>query len=531
MHKRYLTAFFVLILVLLLAMQARSLFVFPVPDSIRWFGDESWLMTESIATVETGTVHHPHALSSTLNAPKAFLPVGAAWLRTAIYGVPGYLFYPDINPVHVGRFVTWVLSLILAGASLWIVRKHTGSTVYGLAAALILVSTLSFFYSSHSARPDLLKGLIILLIASWMCSDRFKQRLTTSKWFVAALISLICAIWLPFHLYFHLIAICGSLFILYGGYRSRSSWFWVVAGVVAALALTAVVQYAFSGELLLSGPEGHKAEFNDVTRDIPLLRIFSLGAQFSVLQRRAEMLWTEAPLMFALIPVVCFVLWNGRREISNRYHLRMLVCASVALLVWYFLQRIHPAYTIQMLPLFILAATIAISRMHLPRWVILGACVVVSVVTIVSMTESTPAARNGADWTNANEEAIAKLRSRIVAVGSSKPLVMVEASATMPLLSDTTIRLMTTHFQFFPIYDDSIEQTLDRHGVDYCILFNTAHYGYDRNAIDPLVRTIKSRGDLIGSEAGDFFDIGKDYFDPHPHRLNLDTLFLYRLRE
>jgi hypothetical protein len=91
--------------------------------------------------------------------------------------------------------------------------------------------------------------------------------------------------------------------------------------------------------------------------------------------------------------------------------------------------------------------------------------------------------------------------------------------------------LMTTHFQFFPIYDDSISKTLDRHGVDYCILFNTAHYGYDRNAIDPLVRTIKSRSDLIGREIGDFFDISKDYFSASPRGINADTLFLYRLRK
>ena len=64
--KRSLTIVDATLLLLLIVMQARSLFVFPVPDSIRWFGDESWLMTESIATVETGTVHHPHALSSTL---------------------------------------------------------------------------------------------------------------------------------------------------------------------------------------------------------------------------------------------------------------------------------------------------------------------------------------------------------------------------------------------------------------------------------------------------------------------------------
>lgn len=529
--KRSLTAVLTIVLLLLLVMQARSLFVFPVPDSIRWFGDESWLMTESIATVRTGTVHHPHALSSTLNAPKAFLPVGAAWIRTAIYGVPGYLLYPEVNPIHVGRGVTWLLSLVLVGLTMWLVRRRTGETVYGLLASIILVSTLSFFFSSHSARPDLLKGLIILLIAAWIASETFVQNTSQRKWFSITLVSLICAIWLPFHLYFHLIAICGVAFVLYNGYRDRQAWMWIMLGIIAALGMTAVVQYTFSGELLLSGPEGHRAEFSDVTRDIPILRVLSLSAQLSVLERRSEMLWTEAPIMFLLIPLSAFVLWKARWRIAEQYHSRILAFALASLFGWYFLQRIHPAYTIQMLPLFIASAMIVLPTLRLPRVMTALGTALVVVLAFVSGSQSLPATENGALWTKENESAIRQLRSRIETGPGQKPLVMVEASASMPLLSDTSIQLMTTHFQFFPIYDDTIGQTIDRHGVDYSILFNTAHYGYDRNTIDPLVRTIQDRGDLIGVEAGDFFDISKDYFEPNQARLRADTLFLYKLRK
>ncbi|HET6512324.1 MAG TPA: hypothetical protein VFH43_09035 [Candidatus Kapabacteria bacterium] len=531
MLKRSISIALAIVLVGLLVLQARSLFVFPVPDSIRWFGDESWLMTESISTVKTGTVHHPHALSSTLNAPKAFLPVGAAWLRTAVYGVPGYLLYPAHNPIHVGRVVTWLLSLLLIGVTYWIVRRRTGDNTSGLTAAVILASTLSFFYSSHSSRPDLLKGLIILMVAAWVSSEGFVTRQTPRKWFVVTLVSLICAIWLPFHLYFHLISICGVAFLLYRGYRDRSAWMWILLGVFAALAITGIVQYTFSGELLLSGPEGHKAEFSDVTRDIPILRLLSLSAQLSVLQRRFEMLWTEAPLMFVLIPLAVYALWHYRRTISAHATSRMLAFAIAALLGWYFLQRIHPAYTIQILPLFIAASVIAFSRLRMSRtWSALGIALVI-LSAVITAIQSIPATANGRQWTEENNKAVQALRSLVETNGAEKPLVMVEASASMPLLSDTSIRLMTTHFQFFPIYDDSIGETIDRHDVDYCILFNTANYGYDRNAIDPLVRTIKQRSDLIGVEAGDFFDISKDYFKRDESSLKADTLFLYKLRK
>lgn len=530
MPRKVLTAVLASLLITLLVSQAVSLFVFPVPDSIRWFGDESWLMTESIATVETGRVNHPHALSSTLAAPKAFLPVGAAWIRTAVYGVPGYLTYPEVNPVYAGRMVTWILSLILVSLSIWVTYRRTLSVRYALVAALILSTSLSFFFSSHSARPDLLKGLIILAIAAWVASDRFLARPERQRWFIATFTSLIFAIWLPFHLYFHLIAVCGVAFVLYRGYRSESAWLSVVGGVVAALALTALVQYILSGELLLGGPEGHAAEFNDVTRDIPILRLFSLSAQLSVLSRRFDLLWNEAPLMFALLPLTGWALWSKRDQPSRDRDARMLVFAFASFFVWYFLQRIHPAYTIQMLPLFIVAAVCGVQTLRPSKLLKMGALLVLSFVSIWAIVQSSIAKENSARWANNGIEAVERLRTKIK-TGGTKPMVMVEASATMPLLADTSILLMTTHFQFFPIHEESITATLDRHDVEYCILFNTAHYGYDRHAIDPLVKTIIERSDLIAVEAGNFFDISKDYFATNNTKANLDTLFLYKLRK
>jgi hypothetical protein len=488
-------------------------------------------MTESMSTVETGTVHHPHALSSTLNAPKAFLPVGAAWLRTAVYGVPAYLLYPSVNPVIVGRTVTWLLSLVLTLLVIFIVKKRSGEINYGLLAALILVASSNFFFASHSARPDLLKGLIILLVSAWLSRDSFVSDPSRRKWFAVTFVALLSAIWLPFHLYFHHIAICGVAFILYRAYREREAWLWVVLGVVASLVVTAAVQYLLSGELLLSGPEGHKAEFNDVTRDIPALRIFSLSAQHSVLQRRIEMLWDEASLMFLLVPIAFALIWRYRKNLSGSSHARLICFALASLIVWYFMQRIHPAYTIQMLPLFVTAVVVGVSVIKLNKLAQGVACAVVIVIAGVSLVGSLPAADNGRRWTEANERAVKDLRSKITPVSGEKPLVMVEASASMPLLNDTSIQLMSTHFQFFPIYDETISQTIDRHGVDYCILFNTAHYGYDRNAIDPLVKTIQSRSDLIGVQAGDFFDISKDYFHWQTAQPHSDTLFLYKLRK
>jgi hypothetical protein len=99
------------------------------------------------------------------------------------------------------------------------------------------------------------------------------------------------------------------------------------------------------------------------------------------------------------------------------------------------------------------------------------------------------------------------------------------------LLANRSARPMSTHFQFFPERKESIEETMTRTGVDFVLLFNTANYGYDRNAIDPLVKTVKANSELVGIAAGEFFDIGKKYFIADEAPSGLDTFFLYRVRK
>jgi hypothetical protein len=108
---------------------------------------------------------------------------------------------------------------------------------------------------------------------------------------------------------------------------------------------------------------------------------------------------------------------------------------------------------------------------------------------------------------------------------------MSEAASMKALLTEPGIRLMSTHFQFFPEHPgESIDSTMRRAGVHYVILFNAAMYGYDRNAIDPLVRTVKANSDLVATRVGRFFDIQDDYIDIATAPPPLDTFFLYRVR-
>jgi hypothetical protein len=135
------------------------------------------------------------------------------------------------------------------------------------------------------------------------------------------------------------------------------------------------------------------------------------------------------------------------------------------------------------------------------------------------------------DLTKHSQQGLAALSTKIER-GADHPLVLVEASANKQLLQDTSIRLMTTHFQFFPTRKELIEQTLAKNDVDYAILFNSGHYPYDRNTIDPLVKTIKEKADLVDAVSGEYFDLDRNYGESYTaDRPALDTFFLYKIRK
>src|ERR1019366_9729303 len=96
-----------LVLVLL---QLRSLFIFPLPNSIRWFGDETWLMSEAKQQITTGVVRYPLAIGSALEHGKGVV-LSMTWLSSLLYGLPVCIAGHSI--VADGRIVTAVLAILL----------------------------------------------------------------------------------------------------------------------------------------------------------------------------------------------------------------------------------------------------------------------------------------------------------------------------------------------------------------------------------------------------------------------------------
>lgn len=529
--RKVLTAALAGLLLILLVSQAVSLLVFPVPDSIRWFGDESWLMTESIELASTGELRHPLALGSTLSEPKSFILLSFPWLRAIAYGVPAAISFPA-NPVNVGRVVTFVLSLCLIALMIVLIYRRTKDLNLSVIYAIALVLCESYFFASHSARPDIVVGLFVLAFA-YVLSDT-AERSVAKYWFWVSFAAVLLAIGLPVHLYLLLFVLCAVAFVVHSAWKNGVAWLSAIAGILAAILVASAIQFAVTGHVTFTGAD-HGSEFKDVSRDVPLLKLFSMSVQRTVLQKHFDLIRTEARLLFLFLPFLVLALWWRRKQLSHDRDARLLLLAFGALFVWYFLERPHPAYLIHVLPLVVFATALQVHwfNRHIVRR-IFSICILLWVP--FSLIGAYVGKGNGESWTTGAERnrgmerAVASLSKRIERGSENKPLVMVEASATKPLLTDTSLRLMTTHFQFFPLNKLGIGEVIDRYGVDYCIIFNTPYYGYDRNTIDPLVHAIKAKGELIGSETGEMFDIGRNYFWMDTE-YSQDTLFLYKIRK
>jgi hypothetical protein len=520
--KRSLPVLLALLLATLLVSQASSLFVFPVPDSIRWYGDESWLMPESMALAKTGRLYHPNALASTLETPKSFLLISFPWLRAITYGLPAVWLYPDINPVDVGRAVSWIVSLMLAGAAAWLVKKSTRDLSIALATAIALVASNSFFFASHSARPDAFVGLIILLGAIAFAQWRRNEH---KRWLWLSFASLLLCIGLPIHLFFYLFAIGSIAFIVQKGWRQQKAWIGVVLGPLLAILLVFAFQQALGGSV--NSGSSNATEFADVTRDIPLLKPFSLSVQRTAIEKHFMLVAQEAPLLLLISSLLLYFLWRRKKEQSSNRELMLF--AIVGLFIWYFVQRPHPAYLMHIWPLALVAGVLQLHTQRVLRTSFIALACVAAAITIGF---SGFARSHGKELTHANEKAVHELATIIRSEQGQDPLVMSEAASMKALLAEPGVRLMSTHFQFFPEHPgEAIDSTMRRTGVDYVILFNAAMYGYDRNAIDPLVRTVKANSELVASRVGRFFDIQDDYIDIETAPPPMDTFFLYRVRK
>lgn len=114
-----------------LCWQARSLYVYPIPDSVNyWYGDESWVMLEARTQMSEGVLRHPYAYGATLNDQAGVL-IGNSWGTSLLYGLPAMVFAQSFPAIAIGRSVTWLISLA-AILAIFFCARRLGVSIYSL---------------------------------------------------------------------------------------------------------------------------------------------------------------------------------------------------------------------------------------------------------------------------------------------------------------------------------------------------------------------------------------------------------------
>lgn len=139
-------------------------------------------------TAQTMLASHDGLVSRVNDAPRLQKPPLSYWASAATAMVAGHDHVSELD----ARWPSIVAGLLLAWLVFGVVRVERGRAV-GLLAGLIAITSLGFFRYGHSARPDMLYGLLAFaMFAAYVVATRSRGR----RQFWAAL-----AIWLAFGLH------------------------------------------------------------------------------------------------------------------------------------------------------------------------------------------------------------------------------------------------------------------------------------------------------------------------------------------
>ena len=523
---------------IILVTSASSLYYFPVADSYRWYGDETWMMLGWKTLIAHGTMTNPIAIHSQLQSSPGLL-LGSGWISALLYGVPQLILPASLSIVSTGRTISFLIGLTTLMLLGWSAHRLSVSTPFALLMAVLLLSSTSFTFATHSARYDTMTGFTVLAFVYFFASrvNRGNRTVHSTFSFFFGLCSVLIALTISPHLEVLLLPV--ALFI--GWYfqiltRLRNV-VWMLAGAIVALGFLAVVYLLANSHLTFAGGITPDNQFATVLSNFPVRRLFSFSAQRHQLWARAYYLWDEAPAYALILPLILIseigLIVQKRAHATTQF---LSICLLCVLLSAIFLQSTLPYYWIYVLPL--ASLTLAL---HLQQWrnhsvvrvlVPVTGIAVGLLIFIVFIPHLLHAGRIGKTINEANIAAVQAAfeeTSRTWPRNAPRPLVLAQAPAIGELLRNPTIRVMSEAFLFFPApspaptlapeRDERTDSAIARAGVDYILDYNrpmTADYQKAVHEATPIF-----------SRAGTFLDRSLDYF--RDRTLTIDTLTLYRM--
>lgn len=533
------TVIIAVLVVIVLVAQVRLLYVFPQPDSARWWGDETGQMLELRTELHDGYARIPTGVGSSVAITNGLVR-GNSWMAAVIYGIPAVIFSNVADIVSIGRTVTFILALLLLCLMYGMLRTLRAPPLLALFALLLLVSTRSFFFSSHAARLDVAADATVLAF-TWYLALRYEhfcegRWVPTARWYFGYGIAIVLFATLSIHLTTLLGVITLYLFFRFRSYRAFSALFAAAGGAIVMLALLLSI-YALSGApISLFGPSSAPNQFQSVAGGLPFLRPFSRSVQIANILERIHGLWSEAPAFLAFVIFAIVFRFASRRTSPSSYRERWLMGTAIVIAIaWLLFQSPALYYFIQVIPLFIIAIIVSISQRWKPNWISIIAMAVVGVVLCYFGTQDAVRAdRLSKTIDRENHAALAEALDSITYRSNPNtiPLVLAQNPAIAWLEHHRTIRLMTTHIVGFSLSSTPVSTAIQRLGVNYVLLYaphDGISYSSDYHTLRPIM---DSFGTIIYRKAGTLFDVHRDYFARKTLNSidSLDTLILYKLQ-
>ncbi len=522
-----------------LGMSAHALYQFPTPDSYRWYGDETiaWMLLGWKHMIAHGQLTVPIALGSTLIHPPGLL-LGSPWLTAFVYGLPEILMPPQFDPVSIGRTVSFIVALatiVLIGWAGFRLKWTASITILVIA---LLAALRAFTFASHSARYDIITGFAVLAFVIFFAirvGERFWERprrdANFAFWF--GLTWVLLAITVSPHADALLLLpaiLVAWYFGLLDKIRNVLSLF---AGAIIGIALLAILYLAINHHLDLMGIAAGGNRAGGYLQHLPVMKLFSWPAQRHQLGVKLFYLWREAPPFTIILPLIAaseFLLLLRRQ--CHPVTLFLTICLACVLAGAAFLQSALPYYLSHFLPL--AAATFgahlhewtrdeAPSSMWLRPIVAILSLVIIAEIFGLWLPELSNAGRMGKRLDEANTaavEAAMEFASRTWPPGTGHPVVLAQAPAVHELLRDTSLRVMSEAFLFFPLHPGApVDSVIREQHVNYILDYNkpiTAEYDRVVHSEQPVFQRV-----------GQLLDRTVDYF--HDTASELDTLTMYEV--
>ncbi len=517
-----LTTLLHILLAILLADQLRFLFSYPVPDTGMWFGDESWTMLTVRALAQSGIARVPEAIGSSLSHSNGLIN-GSIWIAGVLYGVPTLIFSNLGSPVGIGRLITFVLSLISLSFIYRLARSAGASAPAALIGVFSIVISNVFYFSSHSARLDMVTGLAVLLYFLLLLKifDRIQAGDSLGAWaFILPCIAL-----LSIAVYVHvptLIAI-PTLFSMwrFGIFRSLRTVLIALAGATSAIMIVVGIYWLTTGSLDLLG-RGYNQYYN-VANSLPVLHLLSWRVQKINTIDRAIQVWEVArPVVVTIVLGIVLRIWRRfKLDPKERF---LLINTLLLLIGWGLFGGPAVFYNIHVMPVAAVCGAILLApalQDHALRGIrgILVPCLILAAVFAI-ITQETHG-RVGERLVSGNDLAIRSLIAPI-ASQAQPPLLLCDEPAEHVIASAQGIRLMTNHLLLFGEENKPLPDILRAHRVDYLLLYTGSHWRSPFRGIADSLYT------LAGERVGTFTDLGRTYDAPHWNEF--DTLRLYKAK-